>query len=148
MPPNLSQFTDTRAPWVERSHLPLPSLPYSACIHPHALHDDSRASSMFTDTRAPWALPLPSLPYSARIHPHALHDNSRASSMSTDTRAPWALPLLPPRSSARIHPRALRDDSRASSRAYRSLAMELIFLCRYFGQAHEQSLYSSVWLRK
>ena len=34
------------------------------------------------------------------------------------------------------------------SRAYRNLAMELIFLCRFFVQAHEQSLNSSIRLRK
>ena len=39
---------------------------------------------------------------------------------------------------------SLQDDSRA----YRNLAMELIFLCRFFVQAHEQSLNSSIRLRK
>jgi hypothetical protein len=34
------------------------------------------------------------------------------------------------------------------SKAYRILAMELIFLCRFFVQAHEESLNSSVGLRK
>ena len=33
-------------------------------------------------------------------------------------------------------------------RAYQNLAMELIFLCRYFVQAHEQSLNASARLRK
>ena len=39
---------------------------------------------------------------------------------------------------------SLQDDSRA----YRNLAMELIFLCRFFVQAHEQSSNSSIRLRK
>ncbi|KAF8477767.1 hypothetical protein DFH94DRAFT_92510 [Russula ochroleuca] len=33
------------------------------------------------------------------------------------------------------------------SKAYRNLAMELIFLCRFFVQAHKQSLNSSIRLR-
>ena len=31
--------------------------------------------------------------------------------------------------------------------AYRNLAMELIFLCRFFVQAHERNLNSSIQLR-
>jgi hypothetical protein len=34
------------------------------------------------------------------------------------------------------------------SRAYGNLAMELIFLCRFFIHAHKQSLNSSILLRK
>jgi hypothetical protein len=37
---------------------------------------------------------------------------------------------------------------RTNAAAYRNLAMELIFLCRYFGQTHEQTSYSFVELRK
>ena len=43
----------------------------------------------------------------------------------------------------RLFSRSLNDDSKA----YRNPAMELIFLCRFLVQAHEQSSYSSTMLR-
>ena len=44
--------------------------------------------------------------------------------------------------------RLLNDYSRAYKHKYRHLAMELIFLCRFLVQAHEQGLNSSTMLRE